>query len=73
MLSWLLFYRTEWGISLHAAGEHPQAADSAGLSVSRIRYAAAAANGLFTGLAGSYLTLGLLGFFMENVTSGKGY
>jgi general nucleoside transport system permease protein len=73
LISWILFYRTEWGVILHAAGEHPQAADSAGLNVSAIRYGAAAVNGMLTGLAGSYLTLSLLGFFLENLTSGKGY
>ncbi len=72
-LSWVVFYRTEWGTDIHAAGENPRAADSAGLCVARIRYAAAAANGFFGGLAGAYLTLATLGFFIENVTSGKGY
>jgi len=73
ILSWVLFYKTEWGTILHAAGEHPQAADSAGLSVPGIRYMAAISNGVFGGLAGAYMTLGMLGFFMENITSGKGY
>ena len=69
----LVFRRTEWGINLAAAGENPRAADSAGLDVRRIRYAAAAANGILAGLGGAYITIGSLGFFTENVTSGKGY
>lgn len=72
-LSWLLFSRTAWGTNLEAAGENPRATDSAGLSVARIRYTAAAVNGMLGGLAGASLTLATLGFFMENVTSGKGY
>lgn len=72
-LAWFFIHRTEWGVSLHAVGENPKAADSAGLNVFRIRYFSTIANGFFGGLAGSYLTLGLLGFFMENITSGKGY
>ncbi|MFA6506612.1 MAG: ABC transporter permease, partial [Treponemataceae bacterium] len=52
---------------------NPQAADSAGLSVTRIRYLAAAANGCLGGLGGAFLTLSMLGFFMENITSGRGY
>jgi len=71
--TWVLFYRTEWGTILHAVGEHPRAADSAGLNISRVRYSSALVNGFFGGLAGSYLTLAMLGFFMENITSGKGY
>jgi simple sugar transport system permease protein len=73
VLSAFLFYRTEWGTILHAVGEHPRAADSAGLSVAKTRYLAALANGFFGGLAGAYMTLAMLGFFMENITSGKGY
>jgi general nucleoside transport system permease protein len=72
-LSALIFRRTEWGTSLAAVGENPRAADSAGLGVAKTRYVAAAINGCLGGLAGAYLTLGSLGFFMENVTSGRGY
>jgi simple sugar transport system permease protein len=72
-LSWIIFYRTEWGTILHAVGEHPKAADSAGINVSKTRYITALINGFFGGIAGSYMTLAMLGFFMENITSGKGY
>ena len=73
VLSWGIFYKTEWGTVLHAVGEHPRAADSAGISVAKVRYTSALTNGFFGGLAGAYLTLAMLGFFMENLTSGKGY
>ncbi|MBU4228440.1 ABC transporter permease [bacterium] len=73
IVTWVLFYRTEWGVSLHAVGEYPEAADSVGLNVVRTRYISAIVNGLFGGLAGSYLTLARLGFFMENIISGRGY
>ena len=69
----VLFYKTEWGISLLAAGEHPRAADTAGLPVERIRFLACLANGCFGGLGGAYLTVSRLGFFTENVTAGRGY
>jgi simple sugar transport system permease protein len=69
----ILFYKTEWGVSLHAAGEAPRAADTAGLSVEKIRYLACFANGILGGLGGAYLTIVKLGFFIENVTAGKGY
>jgi len=72
-VSILIFSRTEWGTSLVAVGENPRAADSAGLDVGKVRYTAAAINGGLGGLAGAALTLGSLGFFMENVTSGRGY
>ncbi len=69
----ILFYKTEWGVNMAAVGEHPRAADTAGLNVFRIRYVACAINGLLGGLAGTYVTLAQLGFFMEDVTAGKGY
>lgn len=72
-LCYIVLHRTEWGINIQATGEHPRAADAAGISVSGTRYRAAMLNGVFGGLGGSYLTLALLGFFMENITSGKGY
>lgn len=69
----VFFYKTEWGVSLHAVGEHPRAADTAGLQVNTIRYLACLANGLLGGMGGAYLVLVKLGFFMENLTAGKGY
>ena len=69
----ILFYKTEWGVRLDAVGEHPRAADTAGINVFRTRYVACMINGLLGGLAGSYVTLAQLGFYMEDVTAGKGY
>ena len=68
-----LYRKTEWGVMITAVGEHPRAADTAGLNVYRVRYAACLANGILGGLAGSYFTLAQLGFFMEDITRGKGY
>jgi simple sugar transport system permease protein len=69
----VLFYKSEWGVSLHAVGEHPRAADTAGLPVERIRLMACLANGFLGGLGGAYLTMAKLGFFIENITAGRGY
>ena len=73
VLTAIFFYKTEWGVNLHAVGKHPQAANSAGLNVFAIRYFACFVNGILGGLGGASITLGQLGFFMENVTSGRGY
>ena len=72
VLVWLL-NQTAWGLSLVSVGENPKAADTVGLPVFRIKYLAAAFNGLMSGLGGAYLVLGQLGMFSENVTSGRGY
>lgn len=73
ILSYIILYKTSWGINLIAVGENPKAADTAGINVKKTRYIACVINGLLGGLAGSYLTLAQLGFFMENITGGKGY
>ena len=73
LIVWIYFYKTQWGVNLFAVGEHPRAADSAGLNVGKIRYFACLLNGLLGGLAGANITLAQLGFFQENITAGKGY
>ncbi len=70
---WVVFYKTEWGVSLTAVGEHPRAADTAGLNVAHIRYLACLVNGILGGLGGAYITIAQLGFFMEDVNAGRGY
>lgn len=71
--SFVVFYKTEWGVWLTSVGEHPRAADTAGLNVFRIRYLACLVNGILGGLGGAYITIAQLGFFMEDVNAGRGY
>lgn len=69
----IIFYKTEWGINLHAVGENPRAADTVGLNVNRIRYLSCIFNGILGGLAGTYMSVVQFGFFIENITAGRGY
>ncbi|MFT5267075.1 MAG: ABC-type uncharacterized transport system permease subunit [Acidimicrobiales bacterium] len=66
-------YRTPSGLALRAVGEDPAAADSAGLNVVRIRYAATAVGGFGAGIGGAYLTLAVLGTWQNGVTAGLGW
>ena len=70
--AWLL-YRTRFGLRLRAVGENPAAVDTAGISVTNIRYAAVAITGVLCGLAGSYLAIGLAAGFGRDMTAGKGF
>ncbi len=70
---WWLLYRTRFGLRLRAVGENAHMVDAAGVSVSRMRYAALTLNGLLCGLAGSYLVLAQNASFVPNMTAGRGF
>ncbi|MEM9164268.1 MAG: ABC transporter permease [Cyanobacteria bacterium P01_F01_bin.4] len=66
-------FHTRWGLSLRAVGNVPRAADTAGVSVSRVRYLSVMLCGGLCGLAGAYLTLVHVRFFTEGMSAGKGF
>ena len=66
-------FRTRWGLRARAVGEHPKAADTVGISVARTRYRNVVYGGMVAGLAGAFLTIGAVGAFSKNISSGKGF
>jgi ABC-type uncharacterized transport system permease subunit len=56
-ISWWILFRTRFGLRLRAVGENPAAVDTAGISVTWLRYRAVICCGILTGLAGAYLSL----------------
>jgi general nucleoside transport system permease protein len=66
-------FHTRWGLRVRAVGEKPRAADTAGINVNRIRYTNVILGGLVAGLAGSFFTIGAVGQFTKNMTSGRGF
>jgi general nucleoside transport system permease protein len=64
---------TRFGLRIRAVGENPAAVDTAGVSVTRLRYAAVIIAGVLCGFAGSYLSLGQAAGFLTNMTAGKGF
>jgi len=71
--SWYLLYRTRFGLRLRAVGENPGAVDTAGISVTGMRYAAVLICGVLTGFSGAYLSTGLAAGFVKEMSAGRGY
>ncbi len=69
----VMLFRTRWGLRTRAVGEHPKAADTLGIKVLAMRYRNVVIGGAIAGLAGAYFTVGSVGAFGKNITSGNGF
>jgi len=72
-LTWWLLFRTRFGLRLRAVGENPASVDTAGVSVTGLRYQAIIICGVLCGLAGAYLATGLSAGFVKEMTAGRGF
>jgi len=72
-ITWFVVFRTPFGLRLRATGEVPEAVDTAGVSVSRMRYYGVALSGLLAACGGVYLSMGILSAFTEGMTGGRGF
>jgi len=74
IISTIVLYRTRFGLRLMACGEHPQAADSVGINVYKMRYAGVLISGVLGGLGGIvYITSGVSEWKFENGVAGFGF
>jgi general nucleoside transport system permease protein len=69
---WYVLYRTNWGLVIRACGEAPEAVQTAGVRVARVRWLATVFAGAMAGLGGTMLSVGNLGLFTDQMTAGRG-
>ncbi len=72
-LIWFMFYKTSFGMRLRAVGEHPQACETLGINVFKVRYICVIMSGFLAGLGGAYVTLANVSQFRPSVIVGQGF
>jgi ABC-type uncharacterized transport system permease subunit len=72
-ICWYVLYKTPFGLRLRAVGENPGAADSAGVSVVKLRYIAVILSGVLAAAGGAYLSIGQSSLFTRGMTAGRGF
>ncbi|MFP4329441.1 MAG: ABC transporter permease [Alkalispirochaetaceae bacterium] len=70
---WFFLYKTRLGLRIRSVGEHPEAADSLGINVYRVRYFAVISSGVLAGFGGASLSIAVVSRFMPTLISGQGY
>jgi simple sugar transport system permease protein len=71
--SGFFLFHTRAGLQIQAVGDHPQAAETLGISVASVRTGVLAVEGLLAGIAGSYLSLAYSNTFIEGMSAGRGF
>ena len=73
VVTYVFVFRMPLGLRLRSVGEHPRAADTVGISVSRVRYIAVISSGAIAAMGGAYLSLGFVHSFNQGMTNGIGF
>jgi ABC-type uncharacterized transport system permease subunit len=70
---WFVLYKTKLGMRVRAVGENPEAANTLGINVTRIRYGAVIMSGFFAGLGGAAMSIAVVSRFSNTLISGHGF
>ena len=69
----VLLNYTSIGLKIRSVGEHPLAADTLGINLKRVRYYCVLFCGMMAGLGGTFLSLGNMNIFLDEMSAGRGY
>jgi ABC-type uncharacterized transport system permease subunit len=72
-ITWFVMNKTTLGLQIRAVGQNPEAADTMGISVARVRYTTVIIGGVLASLAGAFLAIADTNVFFYNMTAGKGF
>jgi simple sugar transport system permease protein len=72
-LTWLVMFRTAWGLRVRSCGENPHAAETLGIDVIKIRYQAVILGGFIAGIAGAWFSMESQSGFEDNMTNSAGF
>ena len=72
-IAWYVINKTTIGLNIQAVGQNPEATDSVGLNVNRIRFITVTVGGVLAGLGGASLSIALINIFQRNMTAGIGF
>lgn len=73
VVMWFVLYKTKWGLRVRAVGEHPAAADTLGISVSKTRYICVLCSGMLAGFGGASVTIAIISQFTQTAICGQGF
>ena len=73
IVAYYILYKTKFGLRIRSVGEHPGAADTLGINVSKVRYSAVLISGFLAGIGGASMSLALVSSFRPTLVSGQGY
>ena len=72
-VSWYVMYKSNVGLRLRTIGDHPKAAATAGVNVTKYRYVCVILCGMLCGLAGAYLSIVQSNLFVKEMVAGRGF